>query len=71
MQPNDWHRASSIILLCAMVLSGLGAVGLGLAWRFNSISPDLLGMCFVLITALAAAAVFYNRTLPKSDGRTS
>jgi hypothetical protein len=64
MQQNDWHRTSTIILLCAMVLTGLGAVGLGLAWRFNSISPDLLGLCFTLVTALGAALVFYNRTQP-------
>ena len=71
MHQNDWHRTSSIILLCAMVLTGVGAVGLGLAWRFNAISPDLLGLCFLLVTSLAGALVFYNRTLPKPDANKS
>ena len=54
-----------------MVLTGVGAIGLGIAWRCDAISADPLGLCFLLVTALAAALVFYNRTLPMLAARDS
>jgi hypothetical protein len=64
MQQKNWCNVSAVVLVCAMALAGLGAVGLGFAWRLGTISPNLLGLCFVLVTALAGALVFYNRTHP-------
>jgi hypothetical protein len=59
---NTWNRTSVAVLLCAMTLTGEAGVGLGLSWRFGSISPSLLGLCFMVGTAFAAALLFYNRT---------
>jgi len=39
--------------------------------RCDAISADPLGLCFLLVTALAAALVFYNRTLPMLAARDS
>ncbi len=64
MQQNNWHNVSAVILVCAMALAGLGAVGLGFAWRFDAISQNRPGLCLVLVPALVAALVFYNRTQP-------
>jgi hypothetical protein len=61
-QQDTWSRTSVVVLLCAMTLTGVAGVGLGLSWRFGAIQPNLLGLCFVLVTGLIASVLFYNRT---------
>lgn len=59
---NTWNGLSVTVLLCAMALTGIVAVGLGISWRFGAISTSLLGLCFVVGTGLVVSLVFYNRT---------
>jgi hypothetical protein len=61
-QQDTWGLTSVVVLLCAMTLTGVAGVGLGLSWRFGTIQPSLLGLCFMLVTGLIAAVLFYNRT---------
>lgn len=61
-QQDTWGRTSVAVLLCAMTLTGLAGIGLGLSWRFGVILPSMLGLCFMVVTGLVAALLFYNRT---------
>ena len=63
MHPQDSSNFTSVaVLVCAMVLTGVAGVGLGLSWRFGAILPSLLGLFFMIVTGLAAALLFYSRT---------
>jgi hypothetical protein len=61
-QRNAWKGVSVAVLLCAMALAGVVAVGLGFSLRFGAVSSSLLGLCFVVGTGLAASVLLYNRT---------
>ena len=61
-QRNAWNSVSVAVLLCAMALAGVVAVGLGFSFRFGAVSSSLLGLCFVVGAGLAASVLLYNRT---------
>jgi hypothetical protein len=63
MQQRDtWGRMTVALLLCAMTLTGVAGIGLGLSWRFGMILPSMLGLFFMAATGWGAALLFYNRT---------